>query len=103
MELPVNLVIEIKTQQELDDINLLIRSTGHPLESIFARAQYRRKNADSEARVVINGKEIAHGNHGDMTTRYRSECAICPSTNVQLQEWVNGEFKVVSARMIQRR
>jgi hypothetical protein len=116
MDLPVKLELEIRTPKEEEIVNNLLKSlrsadTSAPSLSetlgnsatheLLARVKFRKLDASKEARLLIAGKTIATGTIEDMTKRYQTECAMHKS-DVTLQQWENGNFKVSRVRRLQR-
>ena len=118
MEFPVNLVIEIKSQEELDairggfsilsgvitskDLELVEADKVSTVPELLERHQLRRIDSHKEARVLINGTEVAIGTKEEMIDRFKTECSMHQSSNIVVQEWIDGEFKPTLTRRIQQ-
>jgi len=114
MKFPLNMVIKVNNQEELNILNdgyatliaateSLDVSTKNVLSGLIASAELRKVDSHEESRVLINGQEIAIGTKEDMVYRFKTECDMHQGSNVTMQEWKNGKFEQVKARRIQKR
>ena len=102
MKFPVNFVIEINSDQELEALREADQSDD--LSTIFEllkKGTLRLLDASKSARVLINSTQVAIGNQKDMLDRFKTECDMHLRSNVLYQEWVDGDFTTVRARRIQ--
>lgn len=111
MRFPVNLVLEIRTQEEYDYIQeglKLLNATDlskSPLAfnlAFLRRVVVKLTDGTKESRVLINGQQIAMGTTEEMTKRYEGECAMHQKSNIVLEEWQDGGYKSSKSRRLQR-
>ena len=114
MRFPVNLVLEIRTQEEYDRVQetlQLLRSTADGLVEedkpalnleLLDRVVLRLTDASKESRVLINGHPIAFGTTEEMTKRYKTEEAMHQRSNVVLEEWKDGDYQSTKSRRLQK-
>ena len=113
MDFPVRMVIELANEDELKTINegfQLLRdaadnldvSTKGTLGKLLDGAQLRQVDSHKEARVLINGQPIAIGTKEEMLDRFKTECSMHQTSNVVIQEWIDGDYKQVGARRVQK-
>ena len=114
MQFPVNLTLEIRTQEEYDRIQAILAALKAPKPAermapvpesdieLLDRAVMKLTDSSKEARVRINGHPISLGTTEAMTTRYHTECGIDSKCNIVLEEWRDGEYKSIATRRFQK-
>ena len=112
MKFPLNMVVKVDNQEELDVLNngfIMLKdasenldvSTKDTLHELLARAELRKVDSCQESRVLINGQPIVTGTKEEMIHRFRTECDMHQNSNVIMQEWKNGKFEAVRTRKVQ--
>ena len=111
MKLPVNLVLEIRTQEEYDYIQTVVEFLKKPDTmllpitaeeiALLDRITMRLPDTTKESRVLITGVQIAMGTLEEMNKRYETEIAMHRS-NVVLEEWQDGNYKSIRSRRLQK-
>ena len=109
MKFPVNLVLEIRTQEEYDRIQEIRMApetselTLVAVEEMLAdRSVIKMTDISKESRVLVNGHPIANGTNEEMAKRYDTECAMHIRSNITLQEWQDGDYKPIRLRRLQK-
>lgn len=119
MQFPVNLVLEIRTQEEYDRVQegLKFLNTinteddcscsvkADPVTSnldLLKRIIIKLADSAKESRIRINGHQIAMGTTEDMIKRYETESAMHVKSNIVLEEWRDGEYTSIRSRRLQK-
>ena len=110
MKFPVNLVLEIRTQEEYDRAQEMLKSLGEKSKKdmdtvevgLEDRAVIKMTDSSKESRVLVNGHQIASGTNEEMAKRYDTECAMHIRSNITLQEWQDGDYKPIRLRRLQK-
>jgi len=111
MQFPVNLVLEIRTQEEYDCVQEALRLLKCEtiedldptiLDQLQDRVVVKLADATKESRVRINGYPVAFGTNEEMLQRYETECGMHLRSNVTLEEWRDGNYKSIKSRRLQK-
>ena len=109
MDFPILLTIRVENEKEYEIMLTAFQAakaycanTIGLIESVplFERMQLRRFDG-KQARLLLNGREVATGNLEDMSTKFKTECGIHKS-NVALEEWVDGRYTQIKSRFVSR-
>lgn len=107
MQFPINLVLEIRTQEEYDHVQEILQRMESGNGSVLDRELSQRvvaklTDGTREARVLINGQQVAIGTTEEMSQRFLTECGMHQKSNVVLEEWQDGDYKSIRSRRLQR-
>ncbi len=109
MEFPINLVLQLKTEQEYDLVQRALDPDSHitaddisTFDKLREQIEYRRLDSAKEARIRVGASEIAQGTIEEMSGRFRAECGMHSNSNIILEEWVNGNWKQKQVRKLQK-